>query len=61
MSDTHQVDFETCYVTQRGRGVAVIKKGEMEAKELLAPPESWLDTWRWNVLEDGSGIYFCKV
>ena len=58
---THKVDFETCFVTQRGRGVAVIKKGEIEPQKVLAPPQSWGRSWGWNVLEDGSGIYFCRT
>ena len=57
---THQVDFESCYVTQRGRGVAVVKKGELDAREVFVPPKEWGDSWGWNVLEDGSGIYLCR-
>lgn len=38
---THPVDFETCYVTQRGRSVAVVKKGELDAQEMFAPPQAW--------------------
>ena len=58
---THPVDFETCYVTQRGRGVAVVRKGEIEHQEMLAPPQEWGDSWVWNVLEDGSGIYLRRT
>ena len=54
---THQVDFETCYVTQRGRSVVAVRKGETEAQEVFTPPLSWGNSWVWNVLEDGSGIY----
>ena len=54
---THPVDFETCYVTQRGRGVAVVRKGELEPEKVFAPSQSWGDSWGWNILEDGSGIY----
>ena len=54
---THEVDFASCYVTQRGRGVAVVKKGELDAQEVFAPPQAWGESWAWNVLEDGSGIY----
>ncbi len=58
---THPVDFETCCVTQRGRGVAVIRKGELDAQQVLAPPKEWGNSWAWNVLEDGSGIYFRRA
>ena len=48
----------SCFVTQQGRGVAVIRKGETEPQTILSPPDSWGNSWVWNVLEDGSGIYF---
>ena len=56
----HPVDFSTCYVTQQGRGVAVVRRGELDAQQVLTPPQSWGAQWDWNVLEDGSGIYFCR-
>jgi len=46
----HPVDFDTCYVAQRG--------GELDAQQVLTPPQAWGAEWGWNVLEDGSGIYF---
>ena len=58
---THPVDFETCYVTQRGRGVAAVKKGELDAREVFVPPQAWGGSWCWDVLEDGSGIYFRRA
>ena len=58
---THPVDFETCYVTQRGRSVVVVKKGELDAQGMFAPPQAWGDSWSWNVLEDGSGIYLRRT
>ncbi len=48
-------------MTQRGRGVAVVKKGELDAQEVFAPPLSWGASWGWNVLEDGSGIYLRRT
>jgi len=57
----HRVDFVTCYVTQQGRGVAVVRQGEMEPEKLLAPPQEWGESWVWNVLEDGSGIYLRRT
>lgn len=58
---THRVAFETCYVTQRGRGVAVVRRGELDAQELSALPQKWGEAWGWNVLEDGSGIYLRRT
>ena len=58
---THGMDFETCFVTQRGRGLAVIKRGEMGPQKRLIPPKEWGDAWAWNVLEDGSGIYLRRT
>ena len=58
---THTVDFETCYVTQRGGGVIAVRKGKLDAQEVFAPPQEWGDSWRWNVLEDGSGVYLRRT
>ena len=58
---THPVDFETCYVTQRGRGVAAVKKGELDANKVFAPPQAWGNLWVWTVLEDGNGIYLRRT
>jgi hypothetical protein len=58
---THRVDLDTCYVTQRGRGVAVVRKGEVDAQEVFAPPQAWGNSWAWNVLENGSGFYLRRT
>jgi hypothetical protein len=39
----------------------VVRKGEIEPQEMLAPPSSWGDSWSWNVLEDGHGIYLRRT
>ena len=58
---THPVDFETCYVMQRGRIVVAVKARELEAQQAFVPPKEWGDSWVRNVLEDGSGIYFRRA
>ena len=58
---THRVDFSVHRVTQRGRGVAVVRRAELDAQEVFAPPQACGDSWVWNVLEDGSGIYFRRL
>ncbi len=58
---THQVDFSIHRVTQRGRSVVALRPGELEPQEVFVLPKKWGDAWVWNVLEDGSGIYFRRT
>lgn len=46
------------YATQDGsRGVWLCDRAGGE-KIRVEPPPEWGRAWRWNVVEDGSGIYF---
>ena len=58
---THKVDFSVHRVTQRGRSVLAVRAGELDPQEVFVPPTEWGDSWAWNVLEDGSGIYFRRL
>ncbi len=57
----HKVDFSVHRVTQRGRSVVAVRAGELGPQKVFVPPKEWGDSWAWNVLEDGSGIYFRQV
>ena len=58
---THRLDFAIHRVTQRGRSVVALRPGESEPQEVFVPPKQWGDSWVWNVLEDGSGIYLRRM
>ncbi len=58
---TYRGDFSVHRVTQRGRSVVAVRAGELEPQEVFVPPKEWGDSWAWNVLEDGSGIYFRRL
>jgi hypothetical protein len=58
---THKVDFSVHRVTQRGGSVVAVRVGELEPQEVSVPPTEWGNSWAWNVLEDGSGIYFRRT
>jgi hypothetical protein len=54
----HQAPFEDWYATQDAvRGVWLCNRADDE-KVKVEPPLEWGRKWRWNVVEDGTGIYF---
>ncbi len=54
----HKAPWEDWYATQDAvRGVLLCKRGSDEQVKVEPPPE-WGRQWRWNLTEDGSGIYF---
>ncbi|MGO8752097.1 MAG: hypothetical protein ACLQNE_39670 [Thermoguttaceae bacterium] len=56
----HQAPWPDWFATQDAvRGVLFCKK-ESDEKVKVEPPASWGSRWRWNLTEDGSGIYFRK-
>jgi hypothetical protein len=46
------------YATQDGIRGALLCDRESEEKVRVEPPTEWGSRWRWNVTEDGSGVYF---
>jgi hypothetical protein len=54
----HQAPWQDWYATQdAARGVLLCNKlGDEKVK--VEPPTEWGLEWRWNLTEDGSGIYF---
>ena len=57
-STRHLSATGTWYATQDGtRGVLLCERGS-EEKVKVEPPSEWGRRWRWNVTEDGSGVYF---
>jgi hypothetical protein len=55
----HPSPFPEWFATQdrRGRGVWLVDK-DSNKKVKVEPPANWGQYWRWNVTEDGRGIYF---
>ena len=54
----HTAPFSDWYATQDGtRGVLLCDKNS-DGKVKVEPTPSWGRRWRWNVTEDGSGVYF---
>ena len=54
----HRAPFSDWYATQDGtRGVLLCDKTGNE-KVKVEPPSEWGRRWRWNLVEDGSGVYF---
>lgn len=56
----HQAPWQDWFVTQDAvRGVLFCnRQGNQRVK--VEPPPEWGLGWRWNLTEDGSGIYFRK-
>ncbi len=54
----HKAPWPDWYVTQAPvRGVLFCnRQGGEQVK--VEPPREWGQRWRWNLTEDGSGIYF---
>jgi len=54
----HKAPFSDWYATQDGtRGVLFCDK-QSDQRVKVEPPSEWGDRWRWNLVEDGSGVYF---
>ena len=54
----HQAPWQDWYATQDAvQGVLFCNRGGGEQVK-VEPPREWRRRWRWNLTEDGSGIYF---
>ncbi len=54
----HKAPWPDWYATQDAvRGVLLCRKGS-DQKVKVEPPHEWGQRWRWNLTEDGSGMYF---
>jgi hypothetical protein len=54
----HESPFTDWFVTQdMPRGVSLCDRNSNE-KIVVEPPAEWGRGWRWNLTEDGTGIYF---
>jgi len=56
----HKAPWQEWFATQDAvRGVVFCKKGSDQTVK-VEPPSEWGRRWRWNLTEDGAGIYFRK-
>ena len=56
----HISPFTDWYASQDvSRGVWLCDKTS-DRKVLAEPPAEWGRRWKWNLTEDGRGVYFCR-
>jgi hypothetical protein len=55
----HRAPWPDWFATQDAvRGLLFCNKASSDEKVKVEPPRTWEQRWRWNLTEDGSGIYF---